>query len=135
MDLLHLAALTDGAIFAALLAFRLINRPLFERVFRCALILAGIAEAVAAVEARAEAEPRRVRRFWLRLCGVPSVLRAALRPNPEAVPIVCKVMIAMGAAVPVVGPIDEAGAVATVAGLTIIPEYRNRVLSAWNRAK
>jgi len=135
MDLLHLAAATDGAIFAALLAFRWLNRPLFDRAFRCAAILAGIAEALAEIEARAESEPSRARRLWLRFCGVPRVVRAALRPNPDAVPIPCKLMIALGVAVPMVGPVDEAGAVATVAGLTIIPEYRNRVLSAWYRAE
>jgi hypothetical protein len=130
---LYALGITDAALFGALMLFKLTRPELFGRVFRCAVILAGIEEALATIEAEAEAV-RGFRRLGVRLRGVPGIVRAALKPNPDAVPIACKLMIALGVAVPIVGPVDEAGAVATVAGLTLIPEYRGRVSRAWARA-
>ena len=134
MNGLYALGVTDAAIFAALMLFRLTRPELFGRVFRCAVILAGIEEALAIVEAEAEAETGRLRRLIVRLKGVPGIVRAALKPHPDAVPIPCKLMITAGVAVPIVGPVDEAGAVAVVAGLTLLPEYRARVVGAWARA-
>jgi hypothetical protein len=131
---LYALGATDAAIFAALMLFRLTRPDLFGRVFRCAVILAGIEEALASVEAEAEAEAGRCRRLAVRLRGVPGIVRAAVTPHPGAVPVPCRLMIAAGAAVPIIGPIDEAGAVAAVAGLTLLPEYRARVVGAWARA-
>ena len=131
---MHAVLITDGAIFAALAAFRIIAPDTFGRVFRAAVILAGIAGEVAALEARAAGEPSRLRRVGLKLAAMPGIVRAAVKPHPDALPAPCRAMIAAGAVVPIIGPVDEAGAVVVVAGCAIVPELRRRIVAAWDQS-
>lgn len=122
----------DAALFAGLLALRVVKPRLFARIISTAITLAGIGEALAAIEAEAEGVKGRIRRFLVKLRGVPGVVRAALTPHADAVPVPCRVLIAVGVAVPVIGPIDEALAALTVAALMVSEAYRAKVVRAWN---
>lgn len=132
--MLETIIISDGAIFAALLLFRISAPAKFARVFYAAKILAGIVEAVAKAEADAAAAESRWQRFRVKVAAVPAIVRAALLPSPDGLPVVATVMIAAGVAVPIVGPVDEAAAVAVVAGCAGVPEYRRRIVAAWSLA-
>ena len=124
----------DAAILVGILAASRIAPRSFARFIRAAVILAGIAAPLSALESLTDAEPSRLRRWWLRLSWTPLVIRAAFTPSPAAIPAALRVMIAAGAVVPIIGPVDEVAALAAVAFLALHPNYRNRVSAAWKES-
>ena len=113
----------DVAILAGTAVLRWRRPDTFARLMRAAVQLAGIAEAL----------PGDGARLREKIKAIPAIIRAAVRRHRDGIPVPVRLMIAAGVGLPIVGPVDEALAAISVAGLMFHPATRAKVRRAWQQ--